>query len=125
MIWREVWVLSLVVATVSWTVAHEDLFEGLRAWCRRARERWPYASGVFYPPLCAFCFSWWVALALVAHARYGWRLGGGDIVPWLCWSAVVVAVAAGLRTLYELGRVAVANRRLRNQRLELDMHRRV
>jgi hypothetical protein len=81
-------VLSGVVACVSWTVTHEQVFEEVRSWCGRLSEdrhrRW-YVRKWFYLFTCEYCFSHYVAAAVVGITGYhllmpGWR---GLAIAWL------------------------------------------
>jgi hypothetical protein len=66
-------ILSGVVACVSWTVTHERVFEEPRAWCERQSEskRWPwYVRKWFYLFTCEYCFSHYVAAVVVWLTSY-------------------------------------------------------
>ena len=74
-------VLSGVVACVSWTVTHERVAEEVRDWCvQRSEDRrrpW-YVRKWFYLFTCEYCFSHYVSAAVVAATDYhllmpGWR----------------------------------------------------
>jgi len=81
-------VLSGVVACVSWTVTHERVFEEVRSWCARQcdnRRRSWYVRKWFYLFTCEYCFSHYVAAAVVAITDFhllmpGWR---GLGIAWL------------------------------------------
>jgi hypothetical protein len=87
-------VLSVVVACISWTVTHEKVLEEPRLWCERQSEntRWPWiARKWFYLFTCEYCFSHYVAAAVVALTGYhllvpGWM---GLAIAW--FSCVWVA----------------------------------
>jgi hypothetical protein len=97
--WQQVlWlvVLALPVASVSWTVTHEELFRELREacgnrsqTCRRLLQR-----KFFYILTCEFCFSHYVTIAFIALTRY--RLLLDD------WRGFVIAffAVAGMANLY-------------------------
>ena len=59
--------LAVPVASVAWTVTHEEIFREPREYCvrrsKRAR-RW-YVRKLFYVPTCEYCFSHYVALVAV------------------------------------------------------------
>jgi hypothetical protein len=72
--------LGLPIASVAWTVTHEEVFREPREWCRAKSERCPSLAQrkFFYLFTCEFCFSHYVtALALVMtqfQLLYsGWR----------------------------------------------------
>lgn len=69
-LWRQIaWLLILPVpiASVSWTVTHEEIFRELRDYCTsksRNCERLLNRK-FFYVVTCEYCFSHWVTLAFV------------------------------------------------------------
>jgi len=72
--------LAIPVATVAWTVTHEDLFREARDWCKWHGETCGtfLKRKFFYLFTCEFCFSFYVAAGAVAitgfHLLYpGWR----------------------------------------------------
>jgi hypothetical protein len=81
-------VLSGVVACVSWTVTHEKVTEELRDWCTRqsenSRHPW-YVRKWFYLFSCEYCFSHYVAAGAVALTGYHLLIPGwlGLLIAWL------------------------------------------
>jgi len=81
-------VLSGVVACVSWTVTHEKVFEEPRAWCERqseSRVRPWWARKFFYLFTCEYCFSHYVSAGTVLTTGFhlllpDWR---GLAVAWI------------------------------------------
>jgi hypothetical protein len=65
-------VLALPIATVAWTVTHEEIFRELRERCETASRtsRSLLTRKFFYVFTCEYCFSHWVALATVAITRF-------------------------------------------------------
>jgi len=64
--------LSLPVSCIAWTVTHEDLFREPREYCIRRSEgagRW-YIRKFFYLFSCEYCFSHYVALAVLMMTGY-------------------------------------------------------
>ncbi|MCP4341222.1 MAG: DUF1360 domain-containing protein [Desulfobulbaceae bacterium] len=55
---KEVFYLSIVAASISFTVSEAKLFSKLRGW---AHEKSPFFGELFS---CGYCFGFWVALAL-------------------------------------------------------------
>ena len=100
-------ILSLPVATIAWTVTHEEIFREPRDWAaRRSRES---ASAVtrkfFYICTCEYCFSHYVAAVVVALTAFrllldDWR---GYVIAWFA----VVAVANLYMSLYSRLRVDI------------------
>jgi hypothetical protein len=69
-----VWLLVLAVpiASIAWTVTHEEVFREPREWCaRRSRDSHSLAERkLFYVFTCEFCFSHWVALFFLLVADF-------------------------------------------------------
>lgn len=85
-------VLALAVASVSWTVTHEELFREPREFCaERSRHcRTWLQRKFFYVFTCEYCFSHYVGLFFVALTRYrllldDWR---GYIIAFFALNAV-------------------------------------
>jgi len=77
-------VLALPVASIAWTVTHEELLREFRDHCAaRSRSGGLATRKFFYVFTCEYCFSHYVAL--VALATTGYRL------LWPDWRGVVVA----------------------------------
>ena len=106
-------ILSLPVATIAWTVTHEEIFREPRDWAaRRSRES---ASALtrkfFYICTCEYCFSHYVAAGVIALTRFrllildDWR---GYLIAWFA----VVAVANLYISLYGRLRVDIKSEKL-------------
>ena len=88
-------VLAAPVACVAWTVTHEEVFREPREWCARRSQsgRSLVERKFFYLFTCEYCFSHYVALAVVLGTGYqllvpDWR---GSILGWftIVWVANV------------------------------------
>ena len=84
--------LALPIASISWTVTHEELFREPREFCQRCSEgtRSWLLRKVFYIFTCEYCFSHYVTVAFLALTRFhliysDWRgyLVGGFALVWL------------------------------------------
>ncbi|HVT15031.1 MAG TPA: hypothetical protein VHQ90_02480 [Thermoanaerobaculia bacterium] len=86
-------VLALPIASISWTVTHEELFREPREICVRraqaARRLW--VRKFFYLLTCEYCLSHYVALFFLAVTRY--RLLLDDWRGYLIAFFALVAVA--------------------------------
>jgi hypothetical protein len=65
-------ILSIPVASIAWTVTHEEMFREPREFCKQQSET---ASGLwkrklFYLFTCEFCFSHYVAAGLLLLTRF-------------------------------------------------------
>jgi hypothetical protein len=100
------------VATVAWTVTHEEILREPREHARAASERARTlaARKFFYVFTCEYCFSHYVAAAVVAGTDYrlllpDWR---GAVIGWLA----LVAVANVYMSFYARLRVDIRSERL-------------
>ena len=93
MLW--LFVLAAPIACVAWTVTHEEVFSELHDWCaKRSRTgRTLLERKFFYLFTCEYCFSHYVAAAVVWMTGYrllvaDWR---GAVLAWftLVWVANV------------------------------------
>jgi len=110
--------LALPVATVAWTVTHEELFREWREACERRRAS---ASGLvarkfFYVFTCEYCFSHYVAGGAVLATGFrllleDWR---GAVIAWLA----LVAVANVYMSVFARLRVDIKAERLEIERKE-------
>jgi hypothetical protein len=93
--WQQVaWllILPIPIASVSWTITHEEIFREARDYCadrsrscRRLLER-----KFFYVLTCEYCFSHWVTLAFVGLTGFqllldDWR---GYVIGYFAMTAV-------------------------------------
>jgi len=100
----ELFVLSLPIAAISWTVTHEDLFRELHDYCvgRSRTATSLFARKFFYLLTCEYCFSHYVAAAWLLVTGFtllytDWR---GYLIAWLAlvWvSNHYIALFARLR----------------------------
>ena len=92
-------ILSLVVASVSWTVTEEEIFREPREYCEKCSKkgRSLLVRKFFYVFTCEYCFSHWVTLVLLAIT--GFKLVYDDwrgyvisffVLPWLAnqWMSI-------------------------------------
>lgn len=69
-LWRQIaWllILPIPIASISWTVTHEEIFRELRDYCTsRSRDcERLLKRKFFYVVTCEYCFSHWVTLAFL------------------------------------------------------------
>ena len=120
-------VLAAPVACVAWTVTHEEVFKEFHEWCSRKSERCThlYQRKFFYLFTCEYCFSHYVAGAVVLMTGYrlllpDWR---GAVVGWftLVWVAnVYMSLFGRLRLDIKRERVEIKMEEREVQREEKD-----
>jgi hypothetical protein len=86
-------ILALPIASIAWTITHEDIFREAREWCQKNSKTCGrlYKRKFFYLFTCEYCFSHWVVILFLILTRYkllfsDWR---GYIIS--CFSLVWVA----------------------------------
>ena len=65
-------ILPIPIASITWTITHEELFRELRDWCERKSTscRGLYQRKFFYVFTCEYCFSHYVVLATLLVTHY-------------------------------------------------------
>ena len=68
----ELFVLALPIASIAWTVTHEEVFREPRDWCADRSHSCPTVAGrkFFYVFTCEYCFSHYVTAAMLLLTRY-------------------------------------------------------
>ena len=126
MLW--LFVLAAPIACVAWTVTHEEVFAELNDYCvKKSRScRTLVARKFFYLFTCEYCFSHYVAAAVVWMTGYrllvpGWR---GAVLGWftLVWIAnVYMSLFGRLRLDIKRERVEI---KAEEKEVELKFRRR-
>ena len=114
-LWQQiVWlfVLAIPVATVTWTVVHEEIFRELREICmdRSERCRKLVQRKFFYVFTCEYCFSHYVVGFFVAVT--GYRLLLDDWRGYLLSFFALVGLANAYMSLFGRLRVDIKSERL-------------
>ena len=114
-------ILALPVATIAWTITHEEIFREPRDW---AAERSRTADTVlarkfYYVCTCEYCFSHYVAAGFIALTQFHLLLGDwrGYLIAWFA----VVAVANLYMSLYGRLRVDIKSEGLEAKVKEKDL----
>jgi MFS family permease len=96
----QLFAVSAVVMGLSYTIAKEELFRGLRDRCG-GRDTW-----LGYLVSCPYCLSHWVAFVIVPltgsyYVHMTWRVPYlARVVDWFLSSILVTVVAAFLRVIF-------------------------
>jgi hypothetical protein len=116
-------VLSIPVASLSWTVTHEEIFRDLREHIQQHSRlsRTPFGRKLVYPLSCEYCFSHYVSLLFVWIAHFtlllpGWR---GTLIAWLA----IVYVANFYMSAYARLRLDIRGERTEVQLKEIEKER--
>ncbi|MEJ7624152.1 MAG: hypothetical protein WKF34_09180 [Pyrinomonadaceae bacterium] len=94
-------VLSMIVASVSWTVTQEEIFKEWREHCEDNAEtaRQIVTRKFFYVFTCEYCFSHWVTIAVLIFS--GFRLMFDDWRGYVTAFFVMPWIANQLMSLYQ------------------------
>ncbi|HVF87395.1 MAG TPA: hypothetical protein VM866_07385 [Pyrinomonadaceae bacterium] len=117
-IWQQtitLFVLAIPVASVAWTVTHEEVFREPREFCAdRSKEcsRW-YQRKFFYLFTCEYCFSHYVAAVFVVITDY--KLLFDDWRGYLIGGFALVWVANQYMSLYNRLRLDIKSERLESE----------
>ena len=113
-------VLALPVATIAWTITHEEIFREPREWAAGRSRTAPsvVARKFYYICTCEYCFSHYVAAGFIALTQFqllltDWR---GYVIAWFA----VVAVANVYLSLYGRLRVDIKSEGLEAKVKELE-----
>jgi hypothetical protein len=96
--------LAIPIGCIAWTVTHEEIFSGMRAYCTRQSKdnKSLFLRKCFYMLTCEYCFSHYVTIFFLIITRYtlllpGWRgyLIAGFALVWI--ANVYMSVFALLR----------------------------
>ena len=108
-------VLAIPIASIAWTVTHEDVFREPRDWCvAKSRTSGSLLSRkLFYLFTCEYCFSHYITAAVLVITRYkllfddwrGYFVAGFSLV-WL--ANVYMTFFARLRLVIREGRIEIA-----------------
>jgi hypothetical protein len=97
-------ILAIPVASIAWTITHEEIFSELREWCARNSKscRTVYQRKFFSLFTCEYCFSHYVAAIFLAITRFkllftDWRgyLIAGFALVWM--ANIYMSIFARLR----------------------------
>jgi hypothetical protein len=114
-------ILSLAVASVSWTVTQEEIFREFRDYCEKKSEASKNLMGkkFFYLFICEYCFSHWVGLVFIVLSGFAllfndWR---GRIIAFF----VIPWVSNQFMSLYRRLRVDIKHEKLLADEVEKNL----
>jgi hypothetical protein len=108
-------ILAIPIASIAWTITHEEIFRETRDWCVRNSKacRSVYERKFFYLFTCEYCFSHYVTGIFLLITRFkmvyaGWRgyLISGFALVWV--ANVYMSVFARLRLDIKRERVEIS-----------------
>ncbi len=101
-------ILSLVVASIAWTVTQEEIFREPREYCadRSQNCNTLFQQKFFYVFTCEYCFSHWVTIVILFLTGFhtlipDWRgyVLSFFILPWLAnqWMSIYRRLRVGIK----------------------------
>lgn len=108
-------ILAIPVASIAWTITHEEIFSEARDYCVRNSKtcRTVYERKFFYLFTCEYCFSHYVAAIFLVITRFkllmpGWRgyLIAGFALVWM--ANIYMSIFARLRLDIKRERVEIS-----------------
>src|SRR6266850_8008272 len=104
-------ILAIPIASVAWTITHEDFFRESRDYCKQKSESDPtlWRRKFFYLFTCEYCFSHYVAAIFLAITRF--RLLLDDWRGYLLSFFATVFVANVYMSLFSRLRVDIRSER--------------
>lgn len=101
-------ILSVVAASVAWTVTQEEIFREPREFCAEKSQKCKsfFERKFFYVFTCEYCFSHWVTLALLILTGFkllidDWRgfILAFFAIPWLAnfWMSIYRRLRVGIK----------------------------
>ena len=111
----ELFVLAIPVASIAWTVTHEEVFREPREYCqRRSRDcrRW-YERKFFYLFTCEYCFSHYIAALFLIIARF--KLLFADWRGYLFALFALVWIANQYMSIYDRLRLDIKTERIEGE----------
>lgn len=101
-------VLSMIVASIAWTVTQEEIFREPREFCEDKSQDCKniFQRKFFYVFTCEYCFSHWIALTIIVFTQFkvlvdDWRgyVLAFFILPWLAifWMSIYRRLRVGIK----------------------------
>ena len=114
-------ILSIVVASIAWTVTQEDIFSEWRAACKDKSEscRNILQRKFFYVFTCEYCFSHWVTLLVLIVTQF--RLLFDDWRGYLLAFFALPWIANQIMSLYRLLRVDIKHENILAEKEKEEM----
>lgn len=113
-------ILGFPIASIAWTVTHEEVFREPRDWCKKNSEicNKLYKRKFFYLFTCEYCFSHYVVVAFLAITRF--RLLFMDWRGYLISGFALVWVANVYMNIYARVRLDIKKERVEIAKTEAE-----
>ena len=113
--------LSLPIASVSWTITHEEVFKEAKTFCVKCSKENKYllVRKFFYLFTCEYCFSHYVSL--LAIFATGYKLLLQDWKGYFIAGFALVWLANFYMGLFQIVRVTIKKVQLNIQKIESEL----
>jgi len=120
--------LAIPIASIAWTVTHEEIFREPRDWCAAKSQkcRTLLERKIFYIMTCEYCFSHYVTIAFLLLTRYkllypDWRgyLIAGFALVWI--ANQYMSIYASLRLDIRKDRIEIKHVEKKVEQIEEQM----
>ncbi len=117
-------ILGLPIASIAWTITHEEIFREPREWCKKNSETCKRLAQrkFFYLFTCEYCFSHYVVIIFLIITRF--KLLYGDWRGYLVSLFALVWVANVYMNIYARVRLDIKRERVEIQAQEKTMNER-
>ena len=113
--------IAIPIASISWTITHEEVFREPREFCARCSREAPrlLMRKFFYLFTCEYCFSHWVAVFFLLVTRF--KLIFDDWRGYLLGLFALVWVANQYMSIFDRLRLDIKRERVEIKGQEHDM----
>ena len=116
-------VLAIPIASIAWTITHEEIFRETREYCKRQCDRGPiFKRKFFYLFTCEYCFSHYVVIMFLVITRY--KLLYEDWRGYLLSLFALVWVANQYMSIYNRLRLDIKSEQIEIKTREEDVQQR-
>ena len=119
----QLFILAIPIASIAWTVTHEEVFREPREWCVKNSKacKTLLQRKFFYLFTCEYCFSHWVTALFLVITRF--KLMYPDWRGYLLSLFSLVWVANQYMSLFGRLRLDIREERLEIQQQETEIER--
>jgi hypothetical protein len=117
--------IAIPIASISWTITHEEVFREPREFCARCSLHAPYllARKFFYLFTCEYCFSHWVTVFFLLITRF--KLIYADWRGYLLGLFALVWIANQYMSIFDRLRLDIKRERVEIKGEEHDVKQKV
>ena len=116
-------VLAIPIASIAWTITHEEIFRETREYCKRQRDQGHiFKRKFFYLFTCEYCFSHYVVIVFLIITHY--KLLYQDWRGYLLSLFALVWIANQYMSIYNRLRLDIKSEQIEIKTREEDVQQR-